>query len=262
MPTTLMMHQHLLDGEVAHMNKLDLLKEVIKDHQAVRLAEEHIYSVLPDTQQTHQYDKKAAIYDFVVSSSLYNRVMWGDSPNRYIAFARRAINSHQSGWLMEAGCGSLLFTAQAYVESRQPIIACDQSLDMLRRARTRLAKLAHSVPGHIILLQADLRDIPFREDSFQTILSMNVLHHYADVASLVMKLKNLLTHGGYIYLTSLVTNNRFIGDRYLNVLHNQGWLVSPRKNGELRKLLQESLTTGVSFWTEGNMAYATTAPLS
>src|ERR1051326_3945347 len=114
-------------AEVDHMNKLDLLKEVVEDNRAVRLVEESIYSVLPDLQQTHQYDKKAAIYDFVVGSSLYNRVMWGASPNNYMAFARRAINSHRSGWLMEAGCGSLLFTAQAYVESRHPIIACDQS---------------------------------------------------------------------------------------------------------------------------------------
>jgi SAM-dependent methyltransferase len=243
------------------MNELDILKEVIEDNRTVRLVEEDIYSVLPDIQQTYQYDKKAAIYDFVVGSSLYNRVMWGDSPNNYMAFARRAINSHPNGWLMEAGCGSMLFTAEAYLQCRRPIVACDQSLDMLRCARARLSKSANSVPEHIFLVQADVSDIPFRPVSFQTVLSMNVLHHYADVAGLVLKLKNLLTESGCIYLTSLVTNNRFPGDHYLSALHNKGWLAQPRIKDELKKLLQESLGTEIRFWTKGNMAYATTGIL-
>jgi len=241
------------------MNELDILNEVIEPEWTVRLVEEDIYSVLPAVQQTYQYDKKAAIYDFVVGSSLYNRVMWGDSPNNYIAFARRAINSHPNGWLIDAGCGSMLFTAEAYLESRRPIIACDQSLDMLRQARAHLSKSANSVPKHIFLVQADLSDIPFRADSFQTVLSMNVLHHYADAGGLVLKLKNLLTESGCLYLTSLVTNNRFPGDHYLSALHNKGWLVQPRLKDDLAKLLQESLRTQMRFWTTGNMAYATTA---
>jgi len=240
------------------MNDRNSLKEVIEDSRTVRLVETDIYSVVPDIQQTYQYDKKAATYDFVVGTSLYNRVMWGDSPKNYLAFARQAINSHPNGWLMDAGCGSMLFTAEAYLQSRRPIIACDQSLDMLRRARARLSKFANPIPQHIFLIQADLSDIRFRPLSFQTVLSMHVLHHFADVAGLVLKLKNLLTEDGCIYLTSLVTSNRFPGDHYLSALHKMGWLVQPKTKDELKELLQECLRTEIRFWTEGNMAYATT----
>src|SRR5262249_31305772 len=153
----------------------------------------------------------------------------------------QSIRSHPKGLILDAGCGSLLFTARAYAESRRLIIACDQSLDMLRRAQARLAKSAGSVLGRIVLLQADLSAPPFRKGSFQTVLSMNVLHHYADAASLILKLKSLLTDSGYIYLTALVTNNRLIGDQYLRVLHNRGWLVRPRTNAEMRELLQDGL---------------------
>ena len=239
------------------MSELEILRQVIEDKTTVRLVEKDIYSVLPANPQTFQYDKKAAIYDLVVGSNLYNRVMWGDSPANYRAFARRAINSHPNGWLMEAGCGSMLFTAQAYRESRRPIVACDQSLDMLRRARARLSKPANSIPAHIFLVQADLSDISFRAAKFQTVLSMNVLHHYADGAGLILKLRNFLTEGGRMYLTSLVTNNRFPGDRYLRALHRRGWLVQPRMKAELQQVLEESLGTGLRFWTAGNMAYAT-----
>jgi hypothetical protein len=86
---------------------------------------------------------------------------------------------------------------------------------------------------------------------------MNVLHHYQDAASLIIKLRNLLTSDGQLYLTSLVKNNRLIGDEYLAFLYSKGWFVKPLKNVELRKLLQDSSNSSMSFWTEGNMAYAT-----
>lgn len=90
-----------------------------------------------------------------------------------MAFAREAINSQSEGESLDAGCGSLLFTAGAYVEGKRQVIAIDQSLSMLRWARRRLINLAGSVPGHILLLQADLNDLPFRPDSFRTVLCLN-----------------------------------------------------------------------------------------
>ena len=127
------------------------------------------------------------------------------------------------------------------------------------RRRTRPGSFEiQPVLERIVLLQADLDDIPFREDSFQTILSMNVLHHSPDVNTVLVSLKNLLTKSGHIYLTSLVKNNRLIGDQYLSLLRYMGWLAEPRKESDLRKLLQDSLKTSVKVWTVGNMAYATT----
>lgn len=81
---------------------------------------------------------------------------------------------------------------------------------MLRSARRRLIALECSVPRHISLLQTDLSDLPFREASFQTILCLNALHHYSDLASLASHFRRVLDNGGRIYLTSLVLSNRFI----------------------------------------------------
>jgi ubiquinone/menaquinone biosynthesis C-methylase UbiE len=241
------------------VKKVDLLREVLKEDRVVRVVEDNLYSVTVNSNHAYQYDARASVYDAVVGCHLYNRVMWGSSVQSYANFARRAISSHPRGLLLEAGCGSLLFTAQAYAEISRPIIAFDQSLDMLRRAGARLAKLGGSVLEHIVLLQADLGDIPFRENSFETILTMNVLHHYADVTTVILSLRNLLTRSGDIYLTSLVKNHRLIGDQYLSLLHNMGWVVKPREKRELRTILEDSLKTSSSFWMEGNMAYATTA---
>jgi ubiquinone/menaquinone biosynthesis C-methylase UbiE len=238
------------------------LKEVLAENHTVRLIEEGIYSVLPDTARQHHYDKRATVYDLVVSTRLYNAVMWGSSPLDYVAFARRAVTSSVDGKFLDAGCGSMLFTARSYLKCHRQIIAFDQSLAMLRRARKRLINLSGSVPENILLLQADLNDLPFRADAFRTALCLNVLHQFEDAAALIPKLKSLLTGGGHLYLTSLVSNDRFIGDRFLKALHATGEFVRPRSKLELKEMLDRSLGQKVSYRIKGNMAYATTAQSS
>ncbi len=239
------------------MSLLDKLKEVIAGDRLIRPVEDGIYSVLADAPHEHLYDRRAATYDVIVGTRLYNRVMWGNSPLDYEGFARQAINARPGGLMLDAACGSLLFTAQAYLDGGRQVIAFDQSLRMLKRARARLLGFAGSVPEHILLLQADLSDLPFRPESFDTVLCMNVLHQYEEAAALILNLKKLLTRDGCLYLTSLVSNNRFIGDRYLGVLYATGEFVRPRSSDELKKLIDGSLNQDASYRTKGNMAYAT-----
>ena len=123
------------------MGRLEKIKEVLSEGSTIRLVEDHIYSALPDARHRHLYDRRAAAYDSVVGTGLYNRVMWGTSPLDYIAFAGEAVISDPAGRMLDAGCGSLLFTARAYLAADRQIIAFDQSLQMLRRARARLIEL-------------------------------------------------------------------------------------------------------------------------
>src|SRR5688572_896535 len=162
--------------------------------------------------------------------------MWGTSPRDYVEFARQALDSSSNGIFLDAGCGSMLFTARTYVSSNRRIVAFDQSLAMLRRARQRLRKLAGSVPEHVRLLQADLSDLPFRRNSFRTVMCLNVLHQFADAGALVSGFRELLSDEGGLYLTSLISNNRAIGDWYINALYRTGEFVRPRNEQDLREL--------------------------
>jgi ubiquinone/menaquinone biosynthesis C-methylase UbiE len=236
------------------------LREVVAENRAVRLVEDGIYSVLADAPAKHDYDRKASLYDLVVSTRLYNAVMWGSSPRAYREFAREALESNSSGIVLDAACGSMLFTAPVYRESKRKIIAFDQSLAMLQRARQRLINSFGSVPEHVRLLQADVSDLPFRPASFHTVLCMNVLHHIENVTVLIPSLQSMVAEGGQLYLTSLVSNNRFIGDRYLKALHASGEIVRPRSNTELKEMLDRFLDQRVSYRVNGNMAFAASAP--
>lgn len=241
------------------MNALNDLKDVLAENCAVRLIENGIYSVLPDAASKHRYDRRANVYDLVVGTRLYNSVMWGSSPLDYAAFARQAVASSINRRVLDAACGSMLFTAPIYLHCQRTIIAFDQSLAMLRRARKRLINLSGCVPGHVLLLQANLSDLPFRPASFHTVLCMNVLHQFENATALIASLKSMLADGGHLYLSSLVLNNRFVGDCYLKALHATREFVRPRSNPELRKMLEGSLDQEISYRVSGNMAYAATA---
>ena len=236
-----------------------MMNEVLADERCVRLIEEDIYSVARDASVRPHYDKRATLYDLIVGTELYNFVMWGASPSDYVDFARQALSSSLDGTFLDAGCGSLLFTASTYVKSNRRIIAFDQSLAMLRRARQRLIKLSGRVPEHMRLLQADLNDLPFRRQSFRTVLCLNVLHQFADAASLISNLNELTTSSGNLFLTSLTSTNRTIGDCYLKALHAIGEFVRPRSEQELRQLLTKALGQEINYRVKGNMAFVTTA---
>ena len=235
------------------MDAPDQLKQILST-DTVRLVDEHIYSVLPDGSHEHHYDRRASIYDLVVSTRLYNSIMWGSSPREYASFASQAINS-SDGILLDAPCGSLLFTAPSYLQTRRQIVAVDQSIAMLRRARQRLLDSAASMPSNVIFLQADLSDQPFRPGSFNTVLCMNVLHLFQDAEGLISNLNGLLSNDGRLFLTSLVSSNRFIGDAYLRALYKAKEFVRPRSRSELEKIMNDSGMREVSLSVKGNMAF-------
>jgi 2-polyprenyl-3-methyl-5-hydroxy-6-metoxy-1,4-benzoquinol methylase len=231
------------------------LKEVLAKGRRARLIEEDIYSVLPG-ELRHHYDRRSTVYDLVVGTHLYNSLMWGSSPRAYAAFAREAVASCAAGKILDAGCGSMLFTAPAYMQSKRPIVAFDQSLAMLRLARQRWIELAGSLPENILLLQADLSDLPFRAAAFHTVLFMNVLHHLEAARTLLPRLKELLVPDGGLYLTSLVSNHRLVGDFYLKTLFATGEFTRPRSELELKEILKHALGETLSYRTSGNMAFA------
>ncbi len=232
--------------------------DVMAEGRPLRQLDERLFSVLPEGAAGHAYDGRARAYDRMIGSRLYNRVAWGSSPAHYRRFARRAVESAPGGWFLDAGCGTLLLTADAYLAAPgRPIVVLDQSLGMLKRARERLLGGGKRLPPHVVFLQADLLDLPFRPGAFRTVMSMGMLHLFADVAPLAADLESMLLPDGALFLTSLVENGR-LGDRYLRLLHRQGEVAAPRTAAALETQLRGSIRRTLEYSVTGNMAYAAT----
>jgi SAM-dependent methyltransferase len=231
-----------------------VLSAVLATNATPRFIEPYIYSVFSDIEVVNVYDTWFGnIYDWVARNPLYNRLMWGYSVSRFASLAHDALTSSKNGNVLDLGCGSLAFTAKTYIRySDRPVVLLDQSLKMLRIAKSRLIKLNGNVPGNIVFLQADAVKLPFQNKSFKTIISQNLLHCLSDTKELLAELKNILSDDGRIYFTTLVKSNR-LSDKYLQALADNGKLVS-------RKIENHQATFGqlgmpIKYEINGNMAF-------
>jgi SAM-dependent methyltransferase len=232
------------------------ISDLILDGRDLRPAGEDIWSVLSVDTPVQRYDRRAAAYDRVVGSALYNRLLWGSSPRTYSSFADRSVRAGRGPYL-DAGCGSLVFTAHAYIRANRPVVLMDASVGMLQAARDRLRRTAGRVPGDVALVQGDIRDLPFRRGCFSTVLCMGMLHLFDDIAAFARALMNATEPAGQLFLTSLVAETR-IGRSYLSLLHGAGEVAEPRTTARLLKELQPvtaSLAGPMSVETEGSMAF-------
>ena len=230
------------------------LSALISKDVSLRLVEPHIYSVYPDGENTNSYDKMGTFYDLVLCNRFYNRLIWGYSIAEYASLTRDALES-KNGWVLDAGCGSLAFTAKTYANySNRPIVLLDQSTKLLRLARARMVRLNGSVPGNMVFLHGNVLDLPFKPKGFRTIVSLNLLHMFEpeDIRRMLLELRNALANKGTISFTTLVKNDR-LADRYINMLHKAGELY-PRNIAQLLNVFDE-LSMPVKHQVKGNMAF-------
>jgi SAM-dependent methyltransferase len=232
----------------------NILNRVLSDGDSLRQVEPSLYSALPPDVKGAAYDTRAAAYDRVVGSEPYNRLLWGLPVARYHSFVDRALNDN-SGPLLDAGAGSAVFTADAYVRADRPLLLVDRSRGMLNAARDRLANRAGgTVPRHVTLLQADLHTLSLRPESVDTILSMGMLHLFEDPVAHVQHLVEWLAPDGTLFATSLVAE-RTIGRGYLRLLHRAGEVAPPRSYDELHDQLTAGLDAHVDGTRSGSMAF-------
>jgi SAM-dependent methyltransferase len=232
----------------------DSLRSMITNGISLELIEPQIYSVLRDIEIANPYDTKFGfIYDWVACNPLYNRLIWGYSISNFASLTHDALSSTKQGCVLDVGCGSLAFTAETYVQyCKRPVVLLDQSLRMLRVAKTRLIKLNGKVPDNLVFLRTDALRLPFQPGIFDTIISQNLLHCLDDTKKLLAGLRNVLSKNGRMYFTTLVKGNR-MADGYLKTLAGRGKLVF--RGVEEHQTIFAQLGMPIKYAIKGNMAF-------
>lgn len=228
------------------------LSEVIRGDVTLRAVEPHIYSLAAPGDETNEYDGVfGAVYDRVACSGLYNRLVWGYRTRVYHSLCLDALRA-SSGWMLDAGCGSLAFTARTYAASAtRPVVLLDQSVSLLRMAKRRLVQANGRVPGNVVFLHGDVLRLPFAPGTFTTVLALNLLHVLPALPAALREFRRILTEDGGLTCTTLVKGAR-LADRYLDRLAKAG-LLRPRSIDQVLASFDEAgmqHTHGV----EGNLA--------
>ena len=237
------------------MSAPHILSEIISEDVSLNLVEPDIYSVYSIGDSPGSYDSIGAstIYDVVACNRFYNWLMWGYSIKDYATLCEDSLASSSEGWVLDLACGSLAFTAEVYANcSNRPIVFLDQSLKLLRKGKSLLEGLKGNISENMFFLHADALDLPFNENVFNTIISLNLLHCLDDVKAALRELKRVLTINGALALTTLVQSNRW-SNRYLNILAGSGALIS-RSIDDLLSAFDD-IGMQVTHEIDGNLAF-------
>lgn len=233
------------------------LSSILRPDYTLRNDRGSVISVIPEDASSGSYDGRAKLYDAIVGSRIYNRLMWGASVDSYRSFAKRALNDGNRIFL-DAGSGSAVFTAKEYAATNRPIVLVDRSAGMLRAAEQRIAASTDhslSLSENPTYIQADVFDLPFHKKVFSTVLSMGMLHLFDNKEELINKLLYSLKEGGRLYLTSLVTDRK-VGEKYLSLLHKAGEVAKPYAFQQIHSLLTDiPQADNIQADLEGNMGY-------
>ena len=183
------------------------------------------------------YDLGAWLYDWVVGSTLYHRAVWGMRPEQHEAFAQRALAQALPGAVLDAGSGSLLFTARAYRDTPRSLTLLDGSSAMLARARRRLRSSARD--GRIQLIRGDLYALPFEPAQFADVFHFGVLHCLERPERCLAELSRVAEAGAPLFLSCLVLGRKR-GDAFLARLQRAGQIAAPRTTDEVIALIERA----------------------
>jgi len=184
------------------------------------------------------------------------RLVWnmGKAENdRYLERALSGIPANFSGRLLEVPVGTGILTMPVYAKLSSAQITClDYSPDMMARARRRAEQ---SSLGHVQFRQGDVGALPFQDETFDLVLSLNGFHAFPDKEAAWRETFRVLRPGGMFCGCFYVAGEHRRTDWFIQNLYVKAGFFTPPF--ETKDSLQKRLGTlyeDVELETTGSMA--------
>ena len=177
------------------------------------------------------YKQSKGIYDDVLTQSkwwsrLYIRFFWGVDDIEITNKLFQMLPDDFAGQLLDVPCGTLNLTVDHYHSLEQSRITClDYSGDMLAGAKERIANNGLS---HATAMHGDVGSLPFGDETFDAVLSMNGFHVFPSKARAYAETARVLKKGGLFFGCFYVQGECKRSDFIVNaVLARRGWFSPP-----------------------------------
>jgi SAM-dependent methyltransferase len=217
----------------------------------LHLTQNNSYSCL-DANTASPYDVKARAYEWLVSQYAYNKLMWGTTPCYYFDFAKQMLEM-EAPLRLDVGCGGLSQTSELYGQLKSTAVLLDSSERMLQLGKRRIFKQYRSMPANLIFLQANALQLPFHDGVFDQVMSFGMIHLFNDKAQFITETLRVLKPKG-TFGFSVLTTNRKLSSKYLNLLFEKGEVGKPVSSGEILELFY-SQGHSFTYYRVGSMLF-------
>jgi len=144
----------------------------------------------------------ATFYDGMMTCSTWagtavSKIVWNIGPEENLAYLERALSGIPSGFsgrMLEVPVGTGVLTMPIYQNLPEADITClDYSPDMMATARARATGAGIN---NITFVQGDVGNLPFPDESFDLVLSLNGFHAFPDKEAAYAETFRVLKPGG------------------------------------------------------------------
>lgn len=178
------------------------------------------------------YKATSNIYNDVLTqgkwwSKLYIKLFWqGVDDNKVAKKVLDFIPDNFEGEILDVPVGTAIFTHNKYkILKMANIIGIDYSEDMLKQAKELLE---NNQVKNVKLLQGDVRNLPYRDERFDYVLTMNGFHVFPDKDKAFSEITRVLKHNGKLIACFYIKGKSRKTDWLANnILARKGWFSKP-----------------------------------
>ena len=206
------------------------------------------------------YRQSRNIYDDVLTRStwwsrLYMDIFWdGVDDNEIARKVLDFIPDSFRGKMLDVPVGTGVFTVKKYSRMGLADITClDYSNDMLDQAR---ARFGNEGIGNVHLIQGDVGQLPFEDESFDIVLTMNGFHAFPDKEKAYSEVNRVLkTSGRLVGCFCIEGESRRTDWLMKRILSRKGWFTPPFETfASLKERLEEGYILD-EYHKEGSIVY-------
>ena len=159
---------------------------------------------MDNLQETQELDKMSQKYIYILNE----------------AMARSALKMGVAkGKVLEIGIGPARIATRLVTYNPQfSVIGIDLSTNMLNIAKNNI-KDANIDETKIILIKSDAKKLPFKNESFDLVISQNMLHHLPDPVLMLSEINRVVKNTGAILIRDVIRPpNKLIAKIYSYIL--------------------------------------------
>ena len=203
------------------------------------------------------YHDSKNIYDDVLTqgsflSKMYIKIFWNGTDDVQLANKLLSkIPDDFNGKILDVPVGTAVFTKNKWNSLKNSIITClDISIDMLEKAKERINE------PNINFIQGDVGNLPFEDNFFDIILTMNGFHSFPDKEKAFQEITRVLKKGGYLIGCFYIKGEAKITDWLVNsILSKKGWFSTPFYTKKEVEQLISSKYFDIDLNIDGSIVY-------